>query len=78
MRHGRIVSNPRVMFGRPVIAGTRIPAELVLRKLGAGLSEAEIIAQHPDLTADDVRAAAAFAADYLAGEEIVDANPGQP
>jgi uncharacterized protein (DUF433 family) len=77
MRHERIVSDPRVMFGKPVIAGTRIPVELVLRKLGAGLSEADIIAQHPDPTPDDIRAAAAFAADYLANEEIVYANPGQ-
>lgn len=48
-----------------------IPVELVLRKLGAGMTVDEIIADHPRLTADDVRAAQAFAADYLADDEIV-------
>jgi len=45
--------------------------ELVLRKLGAGMSADAILADHPRLTLDDIRAAQAFAADYLANEEIV-------
>ncbi|MDZ3838201.1 MAG: DUF433 domain-containing protein [Rhodospirillales bacterium] len=69
--HERIDMNPNIMQGKPVIRGTRIPVELVLRKLGAGMTVEEIIADHPRLTADDVRAAQAFAADYLADEEIV-------
>ena len=71
MRHERVEINPDVMDGKPVIRGTRIPVELVLRKLGAGTSPEEIIIDHPRLTHDDVRAAQAFAADYLADEDIV-------
>lgn len=69
--HERIDINPNIMRGKPVIRGTRIPVELVLRKLGAGMTPEDVIIDHPRLTADDVRAAQAFAADYLADEEVV-------
>jgi uncharacterized protein (DUF433 family) len=71
MAHERIEINPEIMGGKPVIRGTRIPVELVLRKLGAGMSSEAILADHPKLTVDDIRAAQAFAADYLADEELV-------
>ena len=71
MPHDRITIDPKTMFGTPVIKGTRITVELVLRKLGEGMSETEIIAHHPDLSVEDIRAAAAFAADHLASEDIV-------
>jgi uncharacterized protein (DUF433 family) len=71
MVHDRITTDPKVMFGKPVIRGTRITVELILRKIASGMTEQEIIAHHPHLTADDIRAAAAFAAEHLAGEEIV-------
>jgi uncharacterized protein (DUF433 family) len=70
MMHDRIVSDPKIMFGKPVIKGTRITVELILRKLAAGMSEQAILTHHPHLTVDDIRAAAAFAADHLANEEI--------
>jgi len=44
---------------------------LILRKFGGGISAAAILADHPKLTLDDIRAAQAFAADYLADEELV-------
>ncbi|MEH2627481.1 uncharacterized protein (DUF433 family) [Bradyrhizobium sp. AZCC 1719] len=71
MNHERIESNPKIMDGKPVIRGTRIPVELVLRKLGAGMAVEAILADHPRLTDADIRAAQAFAADYLADEDIV-------
>ena len=71
MTHERIEINPEIMGGKPVIRGTRVPVEVVLRKLGAGLSAAEIVAEHPRLTLDDIRAAQPFAADYLADEDLV-------
>lgn len=71
MIHDRITIHSKVMFGKPVIKGTRITVELILRKLGGGMTEGQILAHHPHLTAEDIRAAAAFAADYLASEEIV-------
>ena len=71
MPHDRIEMNPEIMTGKPVIRGTRIPVELVLRKLGAGMLPEAILADHPRLTVEDIRAAQAFAADYLADEDIV-------
>jgi uncharacterized protein (DUF433 family) len=71
MIYERIEINPDIMTGKPVIRGTRIPVELVLRKLGAGLTPEAILMDHPRLTHDDIRAAQAFAADYLADEDIV-------
>jgi uncharacterized protein (DUF433 family) len=71
MRHERIEMNPGIMGGKPVIRGTRIPVELVLRKLGAGMSPEAILADYPRLTLEDIRAAQAFAADYIADEDIV-------
>ena len=59
------------MDGKPVVRGTRIPVEQVLRMLGAGMSPEAILVDHPRLTLDDIRAAQAFAADYLADEDIV-------
>jgi uncharacterized protein (DUF433 family) len=71
MANPRIEINPDIMGGKPVIRGTRIPVEIVLRKLGAGIAVDAILADHPRLTRDDILAAQAFAADYLADEELV-------
>jgi uncharacterized protein (DUF433 family) len=71
MAHARIEINPKIMGGKPVIRGTRVPVELVLRKLGAGLDVPTILSDHPRLTIADVHAAQAFAADYLADEELI-------
>ena len=67
----RIEMNPRVMLGKPVVRGTRIPVELVLRKLGEGASEADILDAYPRLTREDIHAAIRFAADTIAREEVV-------
>jgi uncharacterized protein (DUF433 family) len=61
MPHQRIETNPNIMNGKPVVRGTQVPVELVLRKLGAGMSPEAILADHPRLTHDDIRAAQAFA-----------------
>ena len=71
MKHERIEIDPEVMGGKPVIRGTRVPVETVLRKLGAGMMPEAIKADHPRLTSEDIRAAQAFAADYLADEALV-------
>jgi uncharacterized protein (DUF433 family) len=71
MAHERIEMNPDIMGGKPVIRGTRIPVELLLRKLGAGVALEAILTEHPRLTLEDIRAAQSFTADYLADEEIV-------
>ena len=69
--HERIEINPEIMGGKPVIRGTRVPVEIILRKLGAGMSPEAVMVDHPRLTSDDIRAAQAFAADYLADEALV-------
>lgn len=60
-----VASDPAVMMGKPVIAGTRITVELVLDKLAAGESIQQIVAAHPRLTRRAVLAALAFAAEAL-------------
>lgn len=71
MAHERIARDPEIMLGKPTIRGTRITVELILRKLGAGVSVEEILQAHPRLTREDVLAAQAFAADYMADDEIL-------
>jgi uncharacterized protein (DUF433 family) len=65
----RIEINPKVMLGKPVIRGTRITVELLLRKLAEGASEADLLDAYPRLTRADLRAAIAYAADTIAHEE---------
>lgn len=71
MLESRIEINPDVMLGKPVIRGTRIPVELVLRKLSEGATETELLEAYPRLTREDIRAALAFAADSLAHETVL-------
>jgi uncharacterized protein (DUF433 family) len=67
----RIEINPRVMLGKPVIRGTRVPVELLLRKLSEGATQADLLEAYPRLTREDIHAAIRYAADTLAREEIV-------
>jgi len=66
----RIEINPSVMLGKPVIRGTRIPVELLIRKLSEGASEADLLDAYPRLTSIDIRAALGYAADSLAHETV--------
>ena len=67
----RIEINPRIMLGKAVIRGTRIPVELLLRKMSEGATEADLLDAYPRLTRDDLHAAMRYAADTLAHEEVV-------
>ena len=67
----RIEINPKIMLGKPVIQGTRITVELILRKLGEGAMEQDLVQAYPHLTRADIQAAANYAADTLAHEETV-------
>jgi uncharacterized protein (DUF433 family) len=66
----RININPEIMAGKPVIEGTRIPVELILRMLAQGISEAEILKEHTRLEIEDIRAALNYAAMVLANEDV--------
>lgn len=65
-----ISTDPRVMHGQAVIAGTRVPVSVILDCLAAGMTVEEIIAEYPTLTVAGVRAAAAYGA-ALAREELL-------
>jgi uncharacterized protein (DUF433 family) len=71
----RIEINPKVMMGKPVIRGTRVSVELILRKLAEGASEADILDGYPRLTRADVKAAIAYAADAIGHEETLLVSP---
>jgi uncharacterized protein (DUF433 family) len=62
--------NPKVLMGKPVIKGTRISVELILEKLSAGETETQILEAHPQITTENIKAALAFAAQSLKGENI--------
>ncbi len=67
----RIEIKPNVMLGKPVIRGTRITVELILRKLSEGATVADLLDAYPRLTPDDIQAAIGYAADTVAHEETV-------
>jgi uncharacterized protein (DUF433 family) len=64
--HPRIEIDPDIMVGKPVVRGTRITVELIVRRFADGYTLADILEDYPPLTAEDVTAALAFAADAVA------------
>ncbi len=69
----RVVVDPDVMTGKPVIRGTRITVELLLRKLSEGATEEELFEAYPQLEKEDLQAALAYAAESVSLEETVSA-----
>jgi uncharacterized protein (DUF433 family) len=67
----RIEMDPEVMLGKPVIRGTRIPVELILRKLAEGATETDLLGGYPRLNEADIKAALAYAVDTLSHEKTV-------
>ena len=65
-----IVSDPKIMMGKPTIAGTRITVESILERLAAGESQGQILEAHPRLSPEDIRAALAFAAQVLHADVV--------
>ncbi len=68
--NGAIHSDPRVMQGKPVVAGTRITVESILEKLAAGETIEQILDAHPNLTREGVQAALGFAAKALRADVV--------
>ena len=66
----RITVDPKVMVGKPVIRGTRIPVALILRMLGQGISTEEILRDYPRLERADIEAAIAYAAQVVEHEDV--------
>ena len=71
MTSDRIEIDPAIMMGKPVIRGTRITVELILRKLAEGTSENELLEDYPHLATGDIRAAVAYGAASVAHEEVI-------
>ena len=69
--YDRITSDPNVMLGKPVIKGSRITVELILRKIGGGYSFEEILEMYPHLNKEDILAAVNYAASVLGSEETL-------
>jgi uncharacterized protein (DUF433 family) len=67
----RIVVDPKVMLGKPVIRDTRITVELILEKLAADISIEEILADYPRLTRADVLAAIEYARHAVTADEVI-------
>ena len=70
MGNNLIISDPQVMMGKPVVAGTRITVELILEKLAAGESIEQILEAHPKLTREKIQAALGFAAQALRADVV--------
>ena len=70
-----IVSNPEVLGGKPVIAGTRISVEFVLELFASGLSEREILEDYPHLSVEGLRACLAYAAQSFQNEVYLELDP---
>lgn len=71
MIYNRIISDPGIMLGKPVIKGTRITVELILRKLSEGRTVDQILVSYPHLSKEDVYAALTYASDLIANEEVI-------
>ena len=66
----RIELNPAVLAGKPVVHGTRLAVEMILEQLAAGETEAALLDVYPGLTADDLHACVAYAADIVRDERV--------
>ena len=66
-----ITSDPEILFGKPVITGTRIPVDLLLEKLAAGYTNKELLDAYPRLTSDDIKAYLLFAAEGAKHEKVL-------
>ena len=67
----RIISNPDIMLGKPIIKGTRITVELILRKISQGMEFNDLLDGYPQLQMVDILAALSYSADVISKEEMI-------
>lgn len=71
MKHNQYIErNPDVMMGKPIVKGTRITVELIMRKLAEGYNIADLLSSYPHLSSEQITAALEYAADMIANEDI--------
>ena len=66
----RVIVDPKIMLGKPVIKGTRLPVEIIIEKIAYGATKEDILEDYPFLKEDDIRAALLYAAKCIAHEEV--------
>ena len=66
----RIVVDPKVLVGKPVIRGTRLAVEFIVGLLGQGWSIEEVLENYPGITREDIQACLAYAGEVLQGEKV--------
>ncbi len=71
----RIKVDPAVLVGKPTIRGLRISVEQILRALSAGVTKEELLADHPELEEEDIRAVLVYAAERVSGELVYPIRP---
>jgi uncharacterized protein (DUF433 family) len=71
----RIVIDPEILVGKPVVRGTRIPVELVLKRLAQDLNVETLLEAYPRLTIEDIKACLAYAEAQIAGEDVFPVSP---
>ena len=69
----RIFSDSKIMLGKPVIKGTRITVEHILKRLSEGMSPDELLEAYPQLEKQDIFAALSYSADVISGEQLIEA-----
>jgi uncharacterized protein (DUF433 family) len=70
----RIISDPGIMLGKPIIKGTRITVELILKKVSEGADKSSLLKMYPNLTELDLNASFNYASEVIRNEEIIDPN----
>ena len=74
--HDRIEKKPDVILGEPIIKGTRIPVELIIRKLGEGAYIPDLLDAYPNIVEKDIHAALLYTAEYLRNETFIYLDTG--
>jgi uncharacterized protein (DUF433 family) len=74
----RIVCNPNILGGKPIVRGTRISVQFLLELLGAGMSISKILEEYPHLEREDILAAIRYAARTIANEEVFVSSEAMP
>jgi len=70
----RIISDPKIMLGKPIIKGTRITVEIVLRKMSEGADKKALLDMYPQLNEEDLNAVINYASDVIGSEKVIDPN----
>ena len=67
-----IIRNPKILNGKPIIKGTRISVELIMRKFAGGYTIEQILSNYPHLTVDQIKSCFEYSANLIADEQIVE------